>query len=257
MQKFIIIRTYKEEDKMSCKELLEASVMNQLNHTFIGFLLGLNLMRIVNMVSIVFVLFLIYTGVHIAYCGILAFIPEIILYSTLYVKFLYESRIVGNEVSEIPRIYTLDNFSRFWVAEAYEDFSLHDQEQDQQYVFMTEENLDDNNIDVSNYNKKIIGIMSFRKSNWQPTLGFIKRFYVQKNYTRKGIGNRLMNRAVLFADEHGIICIKTIISEFDKHLISFYNTKNFTVNVIRNKSFLITITLYEYIFRAMDFHLDE
>ncbi|XP_047348337.1 uncharacterized protein LOC124948576 [Vespa velutina] len=256
MQNFILIRTYREEDKLFCKELLEASVMNQLNHTFIGFLLGLNIMRIIKVLSIVFMVMFIYTGVHIAYCGIVVFIPEVILYITLYVKFLYESRIVGNEVSEVPRIYTLDNSSRFWVAEAYEDFSLHDQEQDQQYVFITEENLNDSNIDVSNHNKKIVGIMSFRKSNWEPTLGYIKRFYVQKKYTRKGIGNKLMNQAVFFADEHGILCIKAIVSQFEKHLISFYNTKNFTVNIIRDKSFLISITLYEYIFRAAVSHLD-
>ncbi|XP_035726817.1 uncharacterized protein LOC118443644 isoform X9 [Vespa mandarinia] len=256
MRNIILIRTYKEEDKLFCKELLEDSVMNQLNHTFIGFLIGLNIMRIINVLSVVLMVILISTGLHIAYCGVLVFIPEIILYITLYVKFLYESRIVGNEVSEIPRIYTLDNFSRFWVAEAYEDFPLHDQEQDQQYVFMTEENLNDSNIDVSNHNKKIVGIMSFRKSNWQPTLGYIKRFYVQKKYTRKGIGNQLMNQAVFFADEHGILFIKAIVSEFEKHLINFYNSKNFTVNIIRDNSLLISITLYEYIFRSMDFHSD-
>ncbi|XP_035726835.1 uncharacterized protein LOC118443647 [Vespa mandarinia] len=211
-------------------------------------------MRIINILPIVVTIILIYAGVPIAYCGVLICIPEIILYISLYVKFLYESRIVGNEVSEIPRIYTLDNFSRFWVAEAYEDFPLHDQEQDQQYVFMTEENLNDSNIDVSNHNKKIVGIMAFRKSNWQPTLGYIKRFYVQKKYSRKGIGNQLMNQAVFFADENGILCIKAIVSEFEKHLICFYNTKNFTVNIIRDKSFLISITLYEYMFRVMDFH---
>ncbi|XP_047348349.1 uncharacterized protein LOC124948582 [Vespa velutina] len=254
MRKCILIRTYRDEDKLFCKKLLEASVMNQLNHTYIGFLLGLNIMRIVNMLSIVLMSLLMYAGLHKIYCIIVIFIPEIILYISLYAKFLYEARIVGNEVDEISRIYTVDNSSRFWIAEAYEDFSLNNQEQNQQYVFMTEEKMNVCNIDFSNHNKKIVGIMSVCKSNWQPRLAWIKTFYVQKKYTRKGIGSNLLNQAQQFADENGILYIKAIVSEFQKHIMYFYNTKNLSVNVIHDKSFLISVTLYEYIFRIRDSH---
>ncbi|XP_047368948.1 uncharacterized protein LOC124956765 [Vespa velutina] len=231
MRKFILIRNYNEEDESVCIELLKASVMDTLNYTFIRILLGINIMRVVYLATIVLMLILMHTGLPLVYSSTVIFIPLIILYISLYAKFLYDARLVGHEVYDIPRIYTLDNSSRLWVAEAYEDFSLHDQEQDQQYVFMTEENLNDSNIDVSNHNKKIVGIMLFRKSNWEPTFGYIKRLYVQKKYTRKGIGNQLMNQAVFFANEHGILCIKAFVSEFEKYLISFYNTKNFTQQI--------------------------
>ncbi|XP_035726809.1 uncharacterized protein LOC118443644 isoform X1 [Vespa mandarinia] len=246
MQKCILIRTYRDEDKLFCKKLLEASVMNQLNHTYIGFLLGLNIMRIVNILSIVLMSLLMYTGIHKIYCIIVIFIPEIILYISLYAKFLYEARIVGNEADEISRICTPSNSSRFWIAEAYEDLSVNNQEQDQPYIFMTQEKLNECNIDISQYNKKIVGIMSVCKSNWEPTVAWIKRLYVQKKYRRKGIGRQFINRAIHFAEEYRFECVKAIINEFQKVVIHFFNAKNFTLKIIRDQSYLMTIMMYEY-----------
>ncbi|XP_046812963.1 uncharacterized protein LOC124421622 isoform X3 [Vespa crabro] len=245
MRKFILIRTYREEDKLVCKELLKASVMYSLNHTFIGFLFGINIMRIINSLSIVLMVLLIQRGLHV-YCGIVIFLPPIILYISLYAKFLYEARNVANEVSEIPRIFTTSNSSRFWIAEAYEDLSVNIQEQDQPYIFMTEEKLNECNIDISQHKKKIVGIMSVRKSNCEPTVALIKRLYVQKKYRRKGIGNQFINRAIHFAEEHGFECVKAIINEFQKIVINFFNAKNFTLKIVRDQSFLISILMYEY-----------
>ncbi|XP_047348276.1 uncharacterized protein LOC124948540 isoform X2 [Vespa velutina] len=257
MQKCILIRTYREQDKLSCKKLLEDSVMTQLNHTFFGFILALNIIRMVFVLSILVTGLLVYAELHITYCIIVMCIPGIILYISLYTKFRYEARMVGYEIFDIPRIYTLDNPSRFWIAEAYEDVSLNNQEQNQQYVFMTEEKMNVCKVDFSNHNKKIVGIMSVCKSNWEPTLGYIKRFYVQKKYAKKDVYNQLMKQAEFFAYERGILCIKAIVSQFEKHLISFYNTKNFTVNIIHDRSFLISITMYEYIFRTRNSHSDQ
>ncbi|XP_046812773.1 uncharacterized protein LOC124421541 [Vespa crabro] len=245
MRKFILIRTYREVDKPVCKELLKASVMYSLNHTFIGFLLGLNIMRIINLLSLVLIILLIQGELHL-YCSIVIFLPIIVLYISLYAKFLYEARIVANEVSEISRICTASNSSRFWIAEAYEDLSANIQEQDQPYIFMTEEKLNECNIDISQHNKKIVGIMSVYKSNWDPTVAWIKRLYVQKKYRRNGIGHQLINRAIYFAEEHGFECVKAIINEFQKVVIHFFNAKNFTLKIVRDQSFLMSIMMYEY-----------
>ncbi|XP_035726812.1 uncharacterized protein LOC118443644 isoform X4 [Vespa mandarinia] len=246
MRKFILIRTYREEDKPVCKELLKSSVMYPLNHTFIGFLLGTNVMRIINVLSIVLMVVLLQTGFYVVYCIMVIFIPGIILYISLLSKFLYEARIVGNEVSEISRICTPSNSSRFWIAEAYEDLSVNNQEQDQPYIFMTQEKLNECNIDISQYNKKIVGIMSVCKSNWEPTVAWIKRLYVQKKYRRKGIGRQFINRAIHFAEEYRFECVKAIINEFQKVVIHFFNAKNFTLKIIRDQSYLMTIMMYEY-----------
>ncbi|XP_035726820.1 uncharacterized protein LOC118443644 isoform X11 [Vespa mandarinia] len=254
MQKCILIRTYRDEDKLFCKKLLEASVMNQLNHTYIGFLLGLNIMRIVNILSIVLMSLLMYTGIHKIYCIIVIFIPEIILYISLYAKFLYEARIVGNEADEISRIYTVSNSCCFWIAEECKDYSLNRSEQDQRYIFMTEEKLNECNIDISQHNKKIVGILAVYKKNLEPTVAWIKRLYVQNKYRRKGIGSQLLNQATHFAEEHRFECVKTISSQFQKVLINFYNTRNFNVKILRGKSFLISVTMYEYIFRTTHYH---
>ncbi|XP_047348199.1 uncharacterized protein LOC124948520 [Vespa velutina] len=245
MWKFILIRTYRKEDKPVCKELLKASVMYSLNHTFIGFLLGLNIMRIINLISLVLIILLIQGELHLYY-SIVLFLPPIVLYISLYAKFFYEARIVANEVSEISRIYTPSNSSRFWIAEVYEDLSVNNQEQDQSYIFMTEKKLNECNIDISQHNKKIVGIMSVCKSNWEPTVAWIKRLYVQKKYRRKGIGRQLVNRAIHFAEEHRFECVKAVINEFQKVVIHFFNAKNFTLKIMRNHSFLISIMIYEY-----------
>ncbi|XP_035726825.1 uncharacterized protein LOC118443644 isoform X15 [Vespa mandarinia] len=218
MRNIILIRTYKEEDKPVCKELLEAS-----------------------------------TGFYVVYCIMVIFIPGIILYISLLSKFLYEARIVGNEVSEISRIYRRDNSSRFWVAEAYEDLSLIDQEQHHQYTFMTEENLNECTFDVSQHNKKIVGIMSVCKSNFEPKGALIKRLYVQTNYRRKGIGSQFMNTAMYFAEEHGFGCVKAIIIEFQKALIDFYNAKGFDLRIVCRQSLLFSIMMYKYIYKTKHF----
>ncbi|XP_047368933.1 uncharacterized protein LOC124956762 [Vespa velutina] len=219
MRKFILIRTYREEDESVCKELLKASVMYSLNHTFIGILLGINIMRIVNLVTIVLMLILIRTRLPLVYSIMVIFIPGILLYISLYAKFLYEARIVGNEVFD-SRINTRNNSSRFWIAEAYEDLSLIDQEQQQQYIFMTEENLNECTFDVSQLNKKIVGIMSVCKSNCEPTVALIKRLYVQTKYRRKGVGSQFINTAIHFAEEHGFECVKAFINEYQKQQIA-------------------------------------
>ncbi|XP_047348112.1 uncharacterized protein LOC124948472 isoform X2 [Vespa velutina] len=195
-------------------------------------------------------------GFPVVYCSMIIFLPAIVLYILLYVAFSYEARLVGNEVSEIPRIYTSDNSSCFWIAEAYHDYSLNDQDQDQPYIFMTEEELIQCNIDVSEYYIEIVGIMSFCKNIPDTTLGCIKNFYVKKYYRKNGIGSHLMNRTLYFAHEHGIGCVKATVSQYQKHLMNFFNTRNFTVSIIRDQSSLISVTFYEYVFRTRPTHLD-
>ncbi|XP_046812793.1 uncharacterized protein LOC124421550 isoform X1 [Vespa crabro] len=246
MRKFILIRTYNDEDESVCIELLKASVMNTLNHTFIRILLGINIMRVVYLATIVLMLILIHTGLPLVYSIMVIFIPGIILYISLYVKFLYEATLVGFEVFEIPRIFPNDDSSRFWVAEAYEDHSLIDQEQDHRYIFMTEENLNECTFDVSQLNKKIVGIMSVCKSNCEPRGVLIKRLYVQRKYRRKGIGSQFMNTAMYFAEEHGFECVKAIINEFQKVLVNFYDAKDFDLRIACRQSLLLSIMTYEY-----------
>ncbi|XP_046838932.1 uncharacterized protein LOC124433226 isoform X2 [Vespa crabro] len=222
MRKFILIRTYNDEDESVCIELLKASVMNTLNHTFIRILLGINIMRVVYFATIVLMIILMYTGIPLFYSIMVIFIPAIILYISLYVKFLYEARLVGFEVFEIPRIFPNDDSSRFWVAEAYEDHSFIDQEQDQQYLFMTEENLNECTFDVSQHNKKIT------------------------KYRRKGIGSQFINTAMNFAEEYGYECVKAIINEFQKVLANFYDAKDFDLRILYDQSILLSIMTYEY-----------
>ncbi|XP_046838931.1 uncharacterized protein LOC124433226 isoform X1 [Vespa crabro] len=246
MRKFILIRTYNDEDESVCIELLKASVMNTLNHTFIRILLGINIMRVVYFATIVLMIILMYTGIPLFYSIMVIFIPAIILYISLYVKFLYEARLVGFEVFEIPRIFPNDDSSRFWVAEAYEDHSFIDQEQDQQYLFMTEENLNECTFDVSQHNKKIVGIMSVCKCNCEPRGALIKRLYVQTKYRRKGIGSQFINTAMNFAEEYGYECVKAIINEFQKVLANFYDAKDFDLRILYDQSILLSIMTYEY-----------
>ncbi|XP_035727180.1 uncharacterized protein LOC118443803 [Vespa mandarinia] len=254
MQKYILIRNYREQDKLSCKRLLEASVMSQLNHTFFGFILALNIIRMVFVLSILVVGLLVYAELHIIYCIIVMCIPGIILYISLYTKFRYDARMIGYEIFDISRIYTLNNSARFWIAELYEDFSLNNQEQNQQYTFMTEEEMRASEIDLSKYNKKIIGILLFCQSNWQPTHAWIKRFYVLKKYTRKGVGSTLLKHALQFAGEKGFVCVKATISQFQKRYMYFYYVKTNDVTILRDRlSFFVSITLYEYIFRTKNY----
>ncbi|XP_046812964.1 uncharacterized protein LOC124421624 isoform X1 [Vespa crabro] len=250
MRKFILIRTYREEDRLVCKELLKASVMYSLNHTYIGFLLGQNIMRIVIFAAIVLMVILIHLGIPVGYSVMVIFMPATVLYLSLYAMFWCDAKTAGYEASEIPRIYTPDNSSCFWVAEVHEVHTLNRHERSQRYRFMTEEKLIESNIDVSGYNKKIVGIISFCRSNWTPTFGWIKRLYVQKNYRRKGIGRKLVNRALYFAEEYRFERVKILVTQYQKVVMEFFNTRDFSVKVIRDHTFLFKLTMYEYVFRT-------
>lgn len=154
----------------------------------------------------------------------------------------------------INRIYTSDNSSCFWIAEAYEDCLLNHCPQDQQYTFMTEEVFNESNINITIFNIKIVGTLAFCKSRRSSNMGCIKRLYVQKNYRRKGIGNHLVNQALQFGEEHGFECINTIISEYEKGAMELFSNNEFNINTVHSKPFLMSITLYEYIFLTTHYH---
>lgn len=113
MYNFILVRSYRPEDEPFCKQLLRASVMNSLHETFIEFFLQKNTMRVINILAIMSMLTLLRTELPEFYCSMVIFIPAIVLYILLYVRFIYEAKVVENEVSSIPGYYILNYFFLF------------------------------------------------------------------------------------------------------------------------------------------------
>ncbi|XP_046812971.1 uncharacterized protein LOC124421626 [Vespa crabro] len=249
MSNFILIRSYRQEDEPFCKKLLKAGIIDSLNATFTAFLTRKGAINAINASIVMFTLALIIVGFPIVYCIMFIFIPPIIFYIFLYATFLYEARNVENEASAITWIYTSDNSSCFWIAEAYEDYSLNHQ-QNQRYIFMTEEKFNESNINVSRYVKKVVGTIAFYNCNRSPNSGWIKRLSVHKNYRRKGIGSYLVNRVLQFGEEQGFEYINVIISEYRIGAILLFIKKGFNMHNIHSKSHFMLIAFYEYVYRT-------
>lgn len=113
MYRFILIRSYRQEDELFCKELLKAGITDSLNATFTAFLTGKRAMNVINASVVIFTFALIVIGFPFVYCIMVLFIPPIVLYIFLYATFLYEARDVGNKTFAIPWYYILIYFFCF------------------------------------------------------------------------------------------------------------------------------------------------
>ncbi|XP_035726804.1 uncharacterized protein LOC118443640 isoform X3 [Vespa mandarinia] len=155
MYNFVLIRTYRKEDEPFCKKLLKADAMDPLNATFIGYLLKKSIFISINVVILLISLVSLIDGFPIIYFLIFILIAPIFLYIYLYVMYFKEAKYMEKEVSGILRIYMSDNTSHFWVAESYEFHLLNRHQQHEQRIFMTEEEFNNSNIDVSRHKKKV------------------------------------------------------------------------------------------------------
>ncbi|XP_035726803.1 uncharacterized protein LOC118443640 isoform X2 [Vespa mandarinia] len=233
MYNFVLIRTYRKEDEPFCKKLLKADAMDPLNATFIGYLLKKSIFISINVVILLISLVSLIDGFPIIYFLIFILIAPIFLYIYLYVMYFKEAKYMEKEVSGILRIYMSDNTSHFWVAESYEFHLLNRHQQHEQRIFMTEEEFNNSNIDVSRHKKKVV------------------------DYRRKGIGNHLVNRALQFGTEKGFITIHVIISEYRLNAIKLFINRGFHKILVRGTPYDTSIIYHELSYRTKYFKPNE
>ncbi|XP_035726801.1 probable N-acetyltransferase CML6 isoform X2 [Vespa mandarinia] len=233
MYNFVLIRTYRKEDEPFCKKLLKAGVMDQLNATFIGYLLRKPVFISMNIVILLISIISLLKGFSVVYCLMFIFILPIFLYICLYVSFFNEAKDMEKEVSAISRIYMSDNSSHFWVAESYEFYLLNRHQRHEQRTFMTEEEFNKSNIDVSRHKKKVV------------------------DYRRKRIGTHLVNRALQFGTEQGFITVNVVISEYRLAALKLFYNRGFHRYLIRGRSYNASVVFHELSYRTKYFKPNE
>ncbi|KAL2749948.1 N-acetyltransferase family 8 member 3-like [Vespula maculifrons] len=203
MTNFIVVRPYRRRDEPFCKTLLKNGIMENINRTFFGLILkDVTLNITISVLSILFLLL----GFPILSCIISIFIKAFLIYILTYINFWITAKKIEKEVSEIPRIYTSDNSSYFWIAEVYEDYLI---------------------------NRRTIALC---KSTRLQDSGWIKRLTVHKNYRRKGIGTNLVNVALEFGSQQGYRRINVMISDHRKAARELFNKKDFEIYLYRKRS---------------------
>ncbi|XP_035726800.1 probable N-acetyltransferase camello isoform X1 [Vespa mandarinia] len=257
MYNFVLIRTYRKEDEPFCKKLLKAGVMDQLNATFIGYLLRKPVFISMNIVILLISIISLLKGFSVVYCLMFIFILPIFLYICLYVSFFNEAKDMEKEVSAISRIYMSDNSSHFWVAESYEFYLLNRHQRHEQRTFMTEEEFNKSNIDVSRHKKKVVGTIALYKSYKIPNGAWITRLCVHKDYRRKRIGTHLVNRALQFGTEQGFITVNVVISEYRLAALKLFYNRGFHRYLIRGRSYNASVVFHELSYRTKYFKPNE
>ncbi|XP_046812959.1 uncharacterized protein LOC124421621 isoform X1 [Vespa crabro] len=250
MYNFVLIRSYRKEDESFCKKLLKADAMEPLNATFIGYLFKKSIFIAINIVTLLISLVFLINGFPIVSCLMIILILPILLYIYLYVMYFKEAKYMEEEVSGILRIYMSHDSSHFWVAESYEFYLLNRHQRHEQRIFMTEEEFNKSNIDVSRHLKKVVGTIAFYKSNKIPNGAWITRLCVHKDYRRKGIGNHLVNRALQFGTEQGFITIHVIISEYRLGALKLFINRGFHKILVRARSYDASVIFHELSYRT-------
>ncbi|XP_025602370.2 N-acetyltransferase family 8 member 3-like [Athalia rosae] len=245
MSHIIVIRSYKPSDNLECREIAKESVMSSINTAFVG-----NLVKEVTFeLMILFAaLLFIFCGIHFTICLLVVPVVVILTYISTYVSLTARSMEVAQEISNIPKFYLSNPFSGFWVAEAFEPNIMTSQPKDCYYSIMSENQLQESNIDVSLQSKRIIGTIGLTKSYRVGKSAWIKRLAVKHSYRRKGIGSCLLDTAVQFAINQGYGSVETIASEYTEGGREICLKKGFELKQMYHRHLigsLITILMYE------------
>jgi len=143
-------------------------------------------------------------------------------------------------------------FSCFWVAEAFEPYSMIRHPKEVHYTIMMEEQFYQSKISVSSQTKKIVGTIGLCKSYRVDKSAWIKRLCVHERYQRKGIASSLLSAAVQFAIDAGYSRANIVSSEYTEGGRELCLKKGFELEQMYHKSILgscITILMYELTFR--------
>ncbi|KAI4480961.1 hypothetical protein M0802_014095 [Mischocyttarus mexicanus] len=237
MESFVVFRSYIKEDEPQCKKLLKNGTMTSINKIFstiFGVQNGMPLLIWICAATFYFVV-----CVDIYYYMI---IPAALvsLYLTILAKMWRKVKKIQQEVSDIMKIYMSDKSTCFWVAETFKLRSIDPSRNNYYCIFITEEELNEYDINVFAYDRKIIATIGLCKHNKIPNAAIIKRLFVHEEYRRAGVGSRLLNLALMFANNNKYDCTNIMISKYMneamnmvinrgfkfhmKHTLDFYNS---------------------------------
>ncbi|XP_014598989.1 PREDICTED: uncharacterized protein LOC106784208 [Polistes canadensis] len=246
MENLLCIRLYKREDEPYCKELARSTFMTLLNPLYTNFIIAKNRFQILLALSSCqlywsstsFPYFLMYP--LIITCGI-----YIMLY-LLFWKIVQESQ---KEVFDAARKCNAKSDKCFWVAEAYHYRFVKNFQPYLRYTWLTEKELQKSNINLSDYDKKIVGFIGVNKNVRINNCAMLNEFLVHNDYTRKGIGTQLIKTVLQFCDEKKYTRVNLQFFEFLTNAINLSKKLGFKYYETQSKIFfplLVEVKMHEF-----------
>ncbi|KAI4484639.1 hypothetical protein M0804_007205 [Polistes exclamans] len=247
MESFIVFRRYIAEDERHCKELLKNGILSLTNKVFFTKFDIQNGAPLLLWICMAMLYLIICIDIYYYMIMLTALVSLYII--TLAIMWKRVEKI-QREVSDIMKIYMSDKSTCFWIAETFQLRSI-DPSKKNYYLFITEEEFDNYDINVFAYDRKIIATIGLYKHNKIPNAAIIKRLFVHKEFRKVRIGTRLLNLALIFASNNGYDCANIMLSKYMNEAMNMVNTKGFKLHKKHKLSFfnsLMAIPNYEYMY---------
>lgn len=244
---FIVIRYYKPGDEFQCREIVKEGAMATVNNAMFS-LIEITFQMVVLTTAVMFIFF----GSSFVAC--MCSIPLVIafMYFCIWSGHMFKALELTQDLGNIPRVYMSSDSTGFWVAEAFEPFSMNQDATQFNYEIFTENDLKQRNIDTSNLRRTLVGTLGIVKSDSSEDCAWLRRMSVKSKYQHKGIAKALLNEAIQFCSEKDYQCIELTTSEWHDNARSLYVKKGFQLRQMYHKQLLgsiITVLVYQLYFK--------
>jgi GNAT superfamily N-acetyltransferase len=249
MNMLVIVRYYKPGDELFCREIVKEGTMSSVNAAFIA---GLTREITFQTMILTSALLFIFLGVplSICFCSIPAVI--ILMYVFIWLGHTFKALEMTQDVSDIPRVYMSSEYTGFWVAEVHEPFFMTREPNQVKYTIMTERELNDNNIELTQHHvKKIVGTIAITRSKHCTDIAWLRRMAVNPKYQRKGIACALVDEALRFCKDKGYSAVELVTSECHDAARELYLKKGFDLKQMYHKPIvgtMVTVQMYVFVF---------
>ncbi|XP_014598985.1 PREDICTED: uncharacterized protein LOC106784203 [Polistes canadensis] len=239
MENLLCIQPYKQEDEPYCKELAASGFIALLNSTYC------NLTITSYFFQSFFTLFacnLYWSDISFPYYLIYPLIIAFAVYIILYLLFWKIVQDPQKEIFNATRNCNVNGDKCFWVAEAYYYRSLKCFRPYLRYTRLTETELQKSNINISDYDKKIVGFIGVDENVRLRNCALLNKFLVHNDYTRKGTGTQLIKTVVLFCDEKKYTRVNLQFFDFLTYVLNVSKKLDFKYYETQSKLFFLLVS---------------
>ncbi|KAK8389714.1 hypothetical protein O3P69_009008 [Scylla paramamosain] len=227
-----VVRRYKPEDTAAAQDIMTKTVMETVSDYFWSAIFT----EVLPQVALLTIAFS-YIGLGVPFYFCLLGIPTaiVIIYAVIWLAHMSKALEVGQEMTNIPRLFLEHPDRCFWVAEvlecseASELDSFMNKMKKVEYHFMSEEESSAREAELRGTRRHVVGLLGLTKSMRGGMKGWLRHLAVKKAYRRRGIAQRLLDEAIHFSTEHCLDEIELVATECHHKARELFYKKGFEV----------------------------
>ncbi|XP_045102702.1 uncharacterized protein LOC123499127 [Portunus trituberculatus] len=227
-----VVRRYKPEDMVAAQDIVGKAVMETVTDYFWSAVLS----EVLPQVALLTIAFS-YIGLGIPFYFCLLGIPTavVIIYAVIWLAHMSKALEVGQEMTNIPRLFLEHSDCCFWVAEVLECSEASDLDalmnkmKKVEYHFMGEEESSAREAELQGIRRHVVGILGLTKSRRGGMKGWLRHLAVKKAYRLRGIAQQLLDEAIHFSTEHCLNEIELVATECHHKARELFYKKGFEV----------------------------